>query len=47
MMKMCAIVVAVVLALMASGCGSRQTITVAKSGNGTVPKTRLIMATLN
>ena len=48
MMKACAIVVAVALALVTSGCGSRQqAIAEAKSGNGTVPKTRLIMATLN
>ena len=48
MMKAFAIVIAAVLAVMASGCGSRQqAIAEAKSGNGTVPKTRLIMATLN
>ena len=48
MMKACSIAVAVVLALTASGCGSRQqAIAEAKSGSGTVPKTRLIMATLN
>jgi hypothetical protein len=48
MIKACAIVVAIVLALGASGCGSRQqAIAEAKSGNGTVPKSRLIMATLN
>jgi len=46
MMKTCATVVAVVLALVASGCGSGQPITEAKSITGAVPKTRLIMATL-
>ena len=47
MIKACAIVVAIVLALGASGCGSRQqAIAEAKSGNATVPKSRLIMATL-
>jgi hypothetical protein len=44
-MKTCTRVVAVALALMA-GSVSNQTIGDAKVGSGTVPKTRLIMASL-
>ena len=40
-------IVAIALALVASGCGSKQqTISDAKVGGGAVPKTRLIMAGL-
>jgi hypothetical protein len=47
-MKGFAVVAAVALALVVSGCGSTQQSTgEAKVGSGTVPKTRLIMATLN
>jgi hypothetical protein len=46
-MKALALVVAVVLALGASGCASKQqTIGGARVGVGTTPKTRLIMARL-
>jgi hypothetical protein len=48
LMKALAFVVAVVLALGASGCVSnQQPIGDAKVGSGTVPKTRLIMARLD
>jgi hypothetical protein len=48
LMKALTLVVAVAVALMASGCVSKQEpIGDAKVGGGTVPKTRLIMATLD
>ena len=48
LMKALALVVAVALALGASGCVSKeQTIGAASVGVGTVPKTRLIMARLD
>jgi hypothetical protein len=47
-MKGFLLVAAVALALAASGCGSKpQSIGEAKAGSGTVPRTRLIVATLN
>jgi hypothetical protein len=46
-MKALSLVVAVAVALAASGCVSKQEpIGDAKLGGGTVPKTRIIMATL-
>jgi len=48
LMKALALVVAATLALVTSGCVSKQEpIGDAKVGGGTVPKTRLIMATLD
>jgi hypothetical protein len=48
LMKACKFVIAVALALLASGCvTNQQPVGDAKMGSGSVPKTRLIMANLS